>query len=111
MSRSWPILLALVLLCTAAQAASLRLCTDEKSHLPHMTPTGGGTAGLLIQLAAKEVGIEVEFYTAPITRCREEIRVGVADGFPTAPYTPALEPFMAFPMSHGKADPERAVVT
>lgn len=109
--RSCLFLLAVALSSAAAQAATLRLCTDEKSHLPYLTPEGGGTAGLLIQMAAREVGVAVEFYAAPTTRCREEIRVGVADGFPTAPFTPTLEPFMAFPMNMGRPDPERSVVT
>jgi polar amino acid transport system substrate-binding protein len=111
MLRSCAGLIALMLLPLVAQGTTLRLCTDEKSHLPFITPQGGGTAGMLIQMAAKEVGVQVEFYPAPVTRCREEIRVGVADGYPTAPFTPALEPFMKFPMKDGKPDPERAIMT
>jgi polar amino acid transport system substrate-binding protein len=111
MLRSRACLLALLLFPVLAQALTLRLCTDEKSHRPYLTPEGGGTAGLLIQLSAREVGIDVQFYPAPTTRCREEIRVGLADGFPITPHTPALEPFMAYPMKKGKPDGERAVMT
>ncbi len=111
MRRFCTSLLALLMLPLVAHGSDLRLCTDDKSHMPFMTPQGGGLAGMLIQMAAKEVGVQVEFHAAPTTRCREEIRVGVAHGFPTAPYTPALEPFMAFPMKNGKPDAERAVMT
>ncbi len=93
-----------------AQAQTLRLCIDEKSHLPFITPKLGGTVGLLIQQAAREVGVKIDTYAAPITRCREEIRANVADGFPSAPNTPALQPFMAFPMQKGKPDADRAVL-
>lgn len=105
-------LLALALLhCAQAGALTLRLCTDEHSHLPYITPTGEGTADLLIREAAREAGIEVQFHAAPITRCREEIRVGAADGFPTTPYTPSIMGFVALPMNGGDIDPSRAVAT
>ncbi|MFB9246191.1 hypothetical protein IV454_00910 [Massilia antarctica] len=89
---------------------TLRLCVDERSHLPFITSDGKGTAGELIRLAARESGVQVVFYGAPVTRCREEIRAGVADGFPTAPYTPSLLPFMSFPMRAGVPDGARAVM-
>lgn len=104
------VLLVALLVPHWAQAQTLRLCIDEKSHLPFITPNLGGTVGLLIQQAAREVGVKIETYTAPITRCREEIRANVADGFPSAPNTPALQPFMTFPMQKGKPDAERAVL-
>jgi len=103
-------LLAMMLLPVSAHALTMRLCVDERSHLPFITPAGDGTAGLLIRSAAREVGIQVEFYGAPITRCREEIRAGVSDGFPTAPYTVSLLPFMSFPMNRLEPDAERAVM-
>lgn len=93
-----------------SQAPQLRLCVDERSHLPFITPEGKGTAGELIRLAARESGIEVVFYGAPIARCREEIRAGVADGFPTAPYTPGLFSFMSYPMQGALPDNARAVM-
>ncbi|NHZ42983.1 hypothetical protein [Massilia aquatica] len=45
-----------------------------------------------------------------MVRCREEIRAGVADGFPTAPYTPSLTSFMSFPMHGAAPDNTRAVM-
>lgn len=91
-------------------APALRLCVDERAHLPFITADGKGTAGELIRQAARESGIEVTFYGAPVVRCREEIRAGVADGFPTAPYTPALTSFMSFPMHGAVPDSTRAVM-
>ena len=105
------IFLLTVLHCAHAGAVTLRLCTDEHSHLPFITPTGEGTSDLLIREAAREAGVDVEFRAAPITRCREEIRVGAADGFPTTPYTPSLLGFVAFPMNGEQIDPSRAVNT
>lgn len=97
--------------CAQAGALTLRLCTDEHSHLPYITPTGEGTADLLIREAAHEAGITVEFHAAPITRCREEIRVNAADGFPTTPYTPSIMGFVAFPMNGGDIDVSKAIST
>jgi polar amino acid transport system substrate-binding protein len=92
-----------------AAATTLRLCTDEQSRLPFITPQGTGMADVLIKEAAKEVGITVEFRPAPISRCREEIRVHAMDGFPTVPYSPSVKNFMAFPMHGNEPDPSRAV--
>ncbi len=92
-----------------AQAVTLRLCTDEQSRLPYITPQGTGMADLLIREAAREVGVTVEFRPAPISRCREEIRVHAVDGFPTVPYSPSVTEFMAFPMHGAEPDPGRAV--
>jgi polar amino acid transport system substrate-binding protein len=92
-------------------AVTLRLCTDEHSHLPFITPTGDGISDILIREAANEAGVSVEFHSAPPTRCREEIRANLADGFPTSPYTSSLLTFMAFPMKDGEADSSRAVTS
>jgi len=97
------------IVASPAAAVTLRLCTDEQSRLPYITPQGTGMADMLIKEAAREVGITVEFRPAPITRCREEIRVNAVDGFPTVPYSASVTEFMAFPM-HGTApDAARAV--
>jgi polar amino acid transport system substrate-binding protein len=94
-----------------AGAVTLRLCTDEQSHLPFITPGGEGVADLLIREAAAEAGIVVESHAAPITRCREEIRRLLADGFPTTPFTPSLTGFVAYPMNGAVVDPGRAVTS
>jgi polar amino acid transport system substrate-binding protein len=93
-----------------ASAVDVRICADQDSHLPFITPAGGGLAGKLIEQAASEVGVRVIYHGAPLVRCREELRAGLADAFPTAPATPALQPFMAFPTNAERADSERAVV-
>lgn len=93
-----------------ARPLTLRLCVDERPQLPFITPDGRGTAGELIRTATSQSGIEVSFYGAPISRCREEIRAGVADGFATAPYTPSLFAFMAYPMNGAEPDNPRAIM-
>jgi polar amino acid transport system substrate-binding protein len=102
---------AAALACAAlpASAVTLRLCTDEQSRLPYITPQGTGMADVLIREAARELGITVEFRPAPISRCREEIRVHAMDGFPTVPYSTSVKDFMAFPMHGDEPDPSRAV--
>ena len=104
------IFLAAAASSSAAFAQPLRVCVDVQSHLPFIDPRGGGISGELIQQAAREAGFVLSFYSRPTTRCREEIRAGIADAFPTTPFTPALIPFMAFPMDGDKADPARAVL-
>jgi len=104
------LLLALAASPSVQGAETLRICTDEKSHLPFIDPAGGGVAGQLIRQAAAELGLHIVFYPAPTTRCREEMRVGVADAFPITPYTTSLLGIAAYPMSKGKPDPERAVL-
>ncbi|WP_228893566.1 hypothetical protein [Pseudoduganella aquatica] len=90
---------------------TLRLCVDERPWPPYLTPSGDGMAQRLLRDAAQEAGATLATYAAPVTRCREEIRYNSADGFPIAPYTPALLPFMAFPMRGGEPDPARAVMS
>ena len=98
------------LLAPALHAETMRICADEQSHMPFIDKAGNGVTGQLILQAAAEVGVKVVFYGAPTTRCREEIRAGVANGFPSAPYTAALLPFMVFPMQQGKPDAARATL-
>lgn len=103
-------LAAASLLASALHAEPLRICADEQSHMPFIDKAGNGVTGQLLLQAAAEVGVQLVFYGAPITRCREEIRAGLANGFPTAPYTTALLPFMVFPMQQGKPDTARAAL-
>ncbi|GAB2869676.1 hypothetical protein GCM10027277_43680 [Pseudoduganella ginsengisoli] len=93
----------------SAAAVTLRLCTDEHSRLPYITPQGTGLADHLIRAAANELGITLEFRPAPISRCREEVRVHAVDGFPTVPYSPSVTDFMAFPMHGDDVDASRAI--
>jgi polar amino acid transport system substrate-binding protein len=102
----------LLVLCwpMMASAVKLRVCFDTRPHLPYITPEGGGTVGMLIRMAAAEAGLELDVYSVPITRCREEIRANVATGFPTTPYVPSELDFLAFPTVQGVEDPSRAVM-
>lgn len=97
--------------CVPAHAVTLRLCLDERPMAPYVTPTGSGIANLLIAEAAREVGLTVEQYAAPLKRCREELRFNQADAFPTAPYTAALLQFVAYPMRGAEPDPARTVMS
>ncbi len=101
------LLLSLPMVCSAA---TLRVCFDTRPHLPHLTPEGGGTVGLLIKMAAAEIGLDIAGYSVPVTRCREEIRANRAAGFPTTPYASELTDFLAFPMAQGTPDASRAVM-
>jgi polar amino acid transport system substrate-binding protein len=106
-----PVLLGIVLSALApAGAVTLRLCTDQHSHLPHVTPNGEGSVDILIREAAEAIGLDIESHAAPTTRCREELRTGVADAFPITPFTASLLPFVAFPMNGAQPDPTRAVL-
>jgi hypothetical protein len=104
-------LLLLLLMPLAGSAAKLRICFDTRPHLPHLTPEGGGTVGLLIKMAAAETGLEIDAYSVPVTRCREEIRANRAAGFPTTPYVPNEFNFLAFPMVQGGEDASRSVMS
>jgi polar amino acid transport system substrate-binding protein len=105
------LLLLILLTPLAGTAAKLRICFDTRPHLPHLTPEGGGTVGVLIKMAAAETGVEIEGYSVPVTRCREEIRANLAAGFPTTPYVPNEFNFLAFPMVQGGEDASRSVMS
>lgn len=94
-----------------ASAAKLRICSDELPHVPYLMPGGQGTTGLLIRMAAADIGLDVEFYDAPVRRCREDLRANEADAFPVTPYDPDALPFVAFPMADGKVDRTRATTS
>ncbi len=94
-----------------ARALTLHLCTNQVPQPPYITPEGDGIADRLIKKAAAEVGITVEYRLAPATRCREELRYGLVDAYPTVPYTPSLAPFVSYPMKGKAPDPARALVT
>ncbi len=111
--RSWlrgPALMAALSLPLAAQAVTLRVCVDQVSHFPLLTPELGGITGVLLKMAAAEVGVELTTIALPIARCREAMRADLADAFPVTPYMPQELSFLSYPMSKGRADPARAVV-
>ncbi len=101
-------LLWLLALPASVWATKLRICSDELPHVPYLMPGGLGTTGLLIRMAAADIGLDVEFYDAPIRRCREDLRAYEADAFPVTPFDPDTLPFMVFPMQDGKVDRLRA---
>ncbi len=95
----------------SALAAKLRICSDELPHIPYLLPGGQGTTGQLIRMAAADIGLDLEFYDAPIRRCREDLRANVGDAFPVTPYDPDTLPFLLFPMADGKVDRSRATTS
>jgi len=98
--------------CSPALAAGarLRMCVDSHPHPPFIMPDGGGSAGRLIAAAARQAGFELEIYQASIARCRAEIGLNLAHGYPTTPYLAELLPIVDFPMRGGAPDPARATM-
>ena len=108
---TWRLSLAAVLFCPGlAMAAKLRVCTDVHPHPPHLMPDGGGSAGRLVAAAAREAGIELEFYAAPLARCRAEVKLNLVHGYPMTPYMPAVLPYVQYPMRDGLPDAARATM-
>lgn len=104
------LLLAALFLPGLAQAAKLRVCVDAVPHPPLMYPDGSGTVGRVIAEAAREAGFVLEYYAAPLARCRAEAERDVVQAFPMTPYLPELLPYVAFPQRLGAVDPQRASV-
>lgn len=105
--------LMVIVMLTCSQGArgqSMRVCVDEKSHAPLITSAGGGMLGQLIRESSAQAGVAISFHSAPVARCRERLRLGDADAFPTTPYTPALTPLLVYPSHQNAPDPHRAVV-
>ncbi len=108
--RALVCLLCLASLALPASAVTLRVCVDQMVHLPIMTPDLGGTVGMLVKMAAAEVGVELAVAPAPLGRCVENLKAGHVDAFPYAPYLPDSLPFLGYPVAkNGEVDPARAV--
>ncbi|MYM26273.1 hypothetical protein GTP46_26945 [Duganella sp. FT135W] len=97
-----------LLLSGQAGAVTMHICTGETP--PYSTGAASGTADRLILQAAKEVGLTIEYHSAPLARCREEIRLNLSDGFPAAPYSKLSSGYCVFPMKGSDPDIERAVL-
>ncbi|MYM26275.1 hypothetical protein GTP46_26955 [Duganella sp. FT135W] len=98
-------------LFSPAGAVTMHICTGESPILPFTTPDAHGIADQLIQQAAKEVGLTIEYHRAPLVRCQAEMRANVSDAYPAAPYTQATASFCVFPMKGTDPDVERAILT
>lgn len=109
------VLLALPALLGSAAAVSqskpLSICMDELSHPPHLLPNGEGLTPLLIRTAAAQVGVQVEFHRAPLLRCLEEVRIGVAHGYPSGSVMAAQASGFMLPRTAGRPDTARATLT
>lgn len=111
MRRIFVSLIPLLLACAPANAGALRLCVDNESHYPLLTPDGGGAAGVLARLAAADSDLELTWHAAPAARCREELRAGVVDGYPLIGFYPAMRLVLSYPMNGDVADASRAVLS
>ncbi len=102
-------LIALLVVC-GAHGATMRICTDEVAHPPHISPSGDGLLDRRIRIAASIAGVDLEWHAAPVSRCLGEMRTGFADAFPASAATAAMRPFLAYPMAGGTLDSSRAVM-
>ena len=102
--------IGLLFCCLGARGQPMRICVDEQSNEPLITSTGGGMLGRLIREAASEANVAISFHSAPVARCRERLRLGAADAFPTTPYTQSLLPLLAYPSTRNVPDERRAVI-
>jgi polar amino acid transport system substrate-binding protein len=93
-----------------AGAAKLRVCTDVHPHAPYLMPDGSGSVGRLVAAGAMVAGFELEFYAAPLARCRAEAEINVVHGFAMTPYLPDVLPYARYPMRHGVPDATRATM-
>lgn len=90
-------------------AGPLLLCMDEQAHPPFILADGGGTIPALLNEAGRAIGVQVDIHRAPLLRCMEEIRQGIAHGYTSgSPHPGALAEFR-FPMAGGKPDASRAI--
>ncbi len=104
------LLAAVLLFPVLAAAAKLRVCTDVHPHAPYLMPDGSGSAGRLVAAGARAAGFELEFYSAPLARCRAEAELNVVHGFPMTPYLPNVLPYVRYPMRKGQPDAARATL-
>ncbi|MES2257383.1 MAG: hypothetical protein V4724_02635 [Pseudomonadota bacterium] len=96
----------------APPSPPLSLCIDEQPHPPYILADGGGSVPTLVRMAAQQVGAKVEFHRAPLRRCVDEIRTGVAHGYPAASSPLAMTAEFAYPRTDsGRLDPSRATAT
>jgi len=96
-----------LLLTSHVKAMTMRICTDELP--PYTSGAADGTADRLILEAASEVGLTMEYHSATLARCREELRLNLVDSFPTGPYSPSVG-FAVYPMKGTVPDIARAVL-
>lgn len=87
------------------------ICMDDHPHPPHLLADGGGTAPLLMQLAAQRAGVTISLYRAPSRRCLAEMRSGLVHAYAAAAPGSTIASEFVLPMADGAPDPARAVTT
>lgn len=91
-----------------AKHLTINVCTLERNFLPFTDVEGNGYWQKTVKAAAAEVGVNVQMYEAPRTRCLNEIKWGTTDAvFSSAMSAP--ENAMVFPRKNGIADSSKAV--
>jgi polar amino acid transport system substrate-binding protein len=109
--QRWRLFLAVVFLCPGlASGSKMRVCTDVRAHPPYLLPDGSGSVGRLVSQAAREAGLELEFYPASLERCRAEGALNLVHAFTMTPYLPKELPFVAYPRRDGTLDKSRATL-
>ena len=103
-------LLTVALLCGSAWAQKIRVAFADVEVAPYQLGNGPEMAnppGTMIELlnqAAKELGIEVEYERAPQLRSLKRLQLGELDGAFMYSYSPERLVYGRYPMKDGKPD-------
>lgn len=112
-------LVAGLLMSGSAQAGQvLRAAFEDRAQPPYyMGETAAVEADMpgvsieLVRLAAKEVGMEVEFVRMPWVRCLKSLQKGEVDITFNSSFKEDRLEFGVYPMAGGKPDPARRIAT
>jgi polar amino acid transport system substrate-binding protein len=104
-----PLLAAVLLLASAAQADTIETCVSDIDVTPYTFPDHDGQAQYLIRRAAAALGDEVRFRVEPRRRCVDNVLRGRYPLLPVISSTPSMLGQLAYPMRMGRPDPGRAI--
>ncbi len=96
-------------------AESLRVCYENQSYPPFLlgvetTPQDNpGILLELIQMAAAEVSVDVQFYRRPWKRCIADLEYGKSDALFAAIWKADREKWAVFPKADGRVDSSRSL--
>lgn len=108
-----------VLWSASAQAADvLRAAYEDKAQPPYYLGDSAtveadrpGVSVELLRMAAKEIGIEVEFVRMPWVRCLKSLQKGEIDATFNSSFKDDRLEFGVYPMAGGKPDASRRIAT
>ena len=95
----------------AGAAEIIRVCSDDQPHPPFYFPDREGTVQLLLRMAAKRAGVDLQIVPMPVRRCEAEIQNGGADAIAVAEFEPAALNRYVFPLRNGRADSAKSVAS